>query len=164
MTDYLVEIQDEYGGVNFPTQRVRDAIHNLLKEHQVQPGTGLTIVLTGDERVQRLNAQYRGVDSPTDVLSFPAESPPAEFEGEPPYLGDLIIAFPYTARHAEEAGHSLDDEFVLLAIHGTLHLLGYDHDNAESQEAMWAKQEKALAAAGVAIEVPRFTFGDERGS
>ncbi len=164
MSTYSVEIQDEYGTAKFPAQRLADAVHYVLAKHNVDSGTALTIVFADDDYVRKLNQQYRAVDAPTDVLSFPADPLPEEVEDEPPYLGDLIIAYPYTAHQAEEAGHSLDDELVLLVIHGTLHLLGYDHHNAGAEAAMWSQQAEALAAAGVAIEVPRFTFGDERGS
>jgi len=157
---YVVDIQDEYGVADFPTARVIDAIHNVLVRHEVEEGTAVTVVITDDEHVRSLNAEFRGVDAPTDILSFPADPLPEEIEGEAPYLGDLIIGYPYTLHEAAEAGHDIADELVLLVIHGTLHLLGYDHDDEEHQDVMWAEQAKALAAAGVAIEVPRFTFGD----
>ncbi len=160
MSVYVVDIQDEYGVADFPTGRVIDAIHNVLVRHEVEEGTAVTAVITDDEHVRSLNAEFRGVDTPTDILSFPADPLPEEIEGEAPYLGDLIIAYPYTLHEAAEAGHDIADELVLLVIHGTLHLLGYDHDNEEHQDAMWAEQAEALAAAGVAVEVPRFTFGD----
>lgn len=157
MTDYDVHIQDDYGAAHFPTAHVRDAICWVLTRHQIEPGTGLTLVNSSDEHVQALNKQYRGINAPTDVLSFPAAPLPEEM-AEAPYLGDLIVAYPYTKRHAEEAGHNPDDEFVLLAIHGTLHLLGYDHDTPENQTAMWTEQGEALGAFGINIEVPLFTF------
>src|SRR5579859_6689205 len=159
-TDSSIEIQDEYGVTNFPVQRVMAAIRYVLSRHEAASGSELTVVVTSNEQVRQMNAQYRGVDAVTDILSFPADPQPAEIEGEAPYLGDLIIAYPYTAHQAQEAGHSLDDELVLLVIHGTLHLLGFDHDNEANQDEMWAEQAAALAAAKVAIEVPRFTFGD----
>jgi len=165
---FSIEIQDNYGvedrvedgGKPFPAQRVIEAIRHVLARHDVDPASAVTVVVTNDEEVRRLNAQFRGVDAPTDILSFPADALPDEIEGEPPYLGDLIIAYPYTAHLAQEAGHTLDDDLVLLVIHGTLHLLGYDHDNAANQDEMWAEQAEALAAAGIAFDVPRFTFGD----
>ncbi len=160
MSVYVVDIQDEYGVADFPTGRVIDAIHNVLVRHEVEEGTAVTVVITDDEHVRSLNAEFRGVDAPTDILSFPADPLPEEIEGEAPYLGDLIIAYPYTLHEAAEAGHDIADELVLLVIHGTLHLLGYDHDNEEHQDGMWVEQAEALAAAGVAVEVPRFTFGD----
>jgi probable rRNA maturation factor len=157
---YVVDIQDEYGADDFPTARVIDAIRHVLTRHNVEEGTAVTVVVTDDEHVQSLNEEFRGVDAPTDILSFPADPLPEEIEAEEPYLGDLLIAYPYTLHEAQESGHDIADELVLLVIHGTLHLLGYDHDNEEHQDAMWAEQAEALAATGVTIEVPRFTFGD----
>ncbi len=164
MTEYTVEIQNEYGVPDFPGQRVVEAIQYVLSHENAPDGATLTVVLTDDEQVRSLNAKYRDMDAPTDVLSFPAEALPEEIDEEPPYLGDLLIACPYTSHQADEAGHALSDEFVLLVIHGTLHLLGYDHDNADHEAAMWSRQMAALKAAGVNFEVPRFTFGDEAGA
>jgi probable rRNA maturation factor len=161
MTKFAVEFQDRYGVEDFPVQRVSDAVCHVLARHEVEEGSAVTVVIANDDEVRRLNAQFRGVDAPTDILSFPAEALPDEIEGEVPYLGDLIIAYPYASRQAQEAGHALDDDLVLLAIHGTLHLLGYDHDNATNQEAMWAEQAEALVAAGIDVDVPRFAFGDD---
>jgi probable rRNA maturation factor len=165
MSAYTIEIRDEYGVEGLPAERIERAVAWVLSRHGVQPGMALTLVITGDEAVRQLNAQYRGVDAPTDILSFPAEPLPEslrqEMGEEALYLGDLVVAYPYTLGHAEEAGHAMSDELALLAIHGTLHLLGFDHENAAHQEAMWAAQAEALAAMGVLIDVPLFTFRDE---
>lgn len=165
---YPIDVLDEFGAA-LPSERITDAIRWVLNQHAAPPGTGVTLVVTNDEQVRALNAQYRGVDAATDVLSFPAEPLPDELRqamveaggDETQYLGDLIVAYPYTAQHAQSAGHALDDELVLLAVHGTLHLLGFDHDNAAHQAAMWQAQAEALAALGVALRVPDFTFEDE---
>ena len=161
MSDYVVELQNEVRARDFPAERVTEAITYILSRHDVAPGTTLTLVITNDQQVRELNAQFRDVDAVTDILSFPADPLPGEIQGEAPYLGDLIVAYPYTAHQAEESGHRLDDELVLLAIHGTLHLLGYDHDDEANQDAMWSAQAEALAASGVEIDVPRFTFGHD---
>ncbi len=118
----------------------------------------LTVVLTTDEYVRSLNAHYRGVDAPTDVLSFAAhdelagapmlavaEEAAAEMAG---YLGDLIIAYPYAAHQAEQFRNSVTAELQLLAVHGTLHLLGYDHDDDAAEQEMWSLQEEVLAEFG----------------
>lgn len=165
---YSIEILNEFGAV-LPAERLVAAMAWVLERHAAPPGTGVTLVVADDERVRALNAQYRAVDSATDVLSFPAEPLPDELrqamveagDEDALYLGDLVMAYPYTAQHAQAAGHGLDDELVLLAVHGTLHLLGFDHDNAAHQTAMWAAQAEALAALGVALRVPQFTFDDE---
>ena len=90
-----------------------------------------------------LNEQYRDTDGPTDVLSFPAQDPTPGFVTAPEmasYLGDIIIALPYTRRQAAALGRPLGDELRLLAVHGALHLLGYDHAEPEEEAAMWARQ------------------------
>lgn len=164
---FEIIIQYDVPAPGFPDQRVREAISDVLSQHIVEDGTTLAFVLMDNEQVRAFNSQYRGVDAPTDILSFPADPLPDEVieamaeEGEGPYLGDLFVAYPYTVHQAEEAGHPLDDELILLAIHGALHLLGYDHDNSEDQAKMWAAQSEALKRAGIAIEVPLFTFGDD---
>lgn len=112
-----------------------------------RPNGELTLVVTSDEEVAALNRQYRGVDGPTDVLSFPAQEPTPGFVSAPEmadYLGDIIIALPYTRRQAAELGRSLRDELRLLAVHGALHLLGYDHAEPETEAVMWARQEAIL--------------------
>jgi probable rRNA maturation factor len=80
----------------------------------------VTVAVVPDRRVHGLNRQFRGVDAPTDVLSFPA--------GEPGTLGDVVIARGVAGRQARGAGHALDTELRILALHGLLHLLGYDHE------------------------------------
>lgn len=117
----------------------------------------LTIVVTSDEAVQQLNRDYRGMDAPTDVLSFAAQegdgSPdltlPPELAAElDRYLGDIIIAYPYTMRQAAHYGTTPAAELRLMVVHGVLHLLGADHDNAEAEAAMWARQDAVLAEFG----------------
>jgi probable rRNA maturation factor len=140
-----------------PVERLEAAIRWLLEHEGAAPDASLSLVLSDDETVHGLNRQYRGVDAPTDVLSFPVEHD-APFEDDTD-LGDLIIAVPYLARQAKAQGHTFADELLLAAIHGTLHLLGYDHDTRENEDAMWTIQAQALAAAGVQIDVPRFFEG-----
>ena len=86
---------------------------------------GVTVAVVHDRRIRALNRRYRGTDSATDVLSFPAD--------EPGQLGDIVVALGVARRQAKSARHSLSSEFRVLALHGLLHLLGYDHerDNGE---------------------------------
>ena len=85
----------------------------------------VTVAIVPNARVRELNRRYRGKDVPTDVLSFPADEP-----GE---LGDVVIALGVARRQAVQAGHSLTREFRVLALHGLLHLLGYDHERDAGQ-------------------------------
>jgi probable rRNA maturation factor len=97
----------------------------------------LTIALVSDARIRALNRRFRGKDRATDVLSFPAD--------ESGVLGDVVIAAGVAARQAVEAGHSLQAEFRVLALHGLLHLLGYDH---EHDDGRMARLERRLRVKG----------------
>jgi probable rRNA maturation factor len=110
----------------------------------------VTLVITDDEAVAELNREYRDVDGPTDVLSFAAQEPTPGFVSAPEaaaYLGDIIIALPFTRQQAAGLGRPLADELRLLAVHGTLHLLGYDHAEPNEEAAMWARQDEILGRA-----------------
>jgi probable rRNA maturation factor len=99
----------------------------------------LTVAVVPDVRVRELNQRYRRKDSATDVLSFPADEP-----GE---LGDVVIALGVARRQAEKAGHSLATEFRVLALHGLLHLLGYDHERDTGE--MRRLEQRLLKAGGL---------------
>lgn len=110
----------------------------------------VSLVITDVETVRELNRAYRGVDAPTDVLSFPLlEGEPTAGPAARPYLGDVIIAFPVAQEQAKRYGHSTQEELRLLAVHGTLHLLGYDHATPEEEREMWRRQEAVLGKAYV---------------
>jgi probable rRNA maturation factor len=97
----------------------------------------VTVAIVSDARVRALNRQYRRKDEATDVLSFPS--------GEHGYLGDVVIAAGVAARQAREAGHALATELRVLALHGLLHLLGYDH---ERDDGRMARLERRLRRRG----------------
>ncbi len=114
----------------------------------------VTIVLTGDEHVMALNQRFRGINAPTDILSFPADPiPMPEGADEPRYLGDLVIALPYALAQAERLGHDSSESMALLVIHGMLHLLGCDHDTPERKAEMWTAQTTLLSALGIDPEI-----------
>jgi probable rRNA maturation factor len=140
-------------GFAVEVERLQSAAASVLEQQDAAPDSSLTIVITYDAAVAALNRQYRGVDAPTDVLSFPADEPPVELEDEPPYLGDLIVAYPYSVAQAQREGHDVMQSLMLLVAHGTLHLLGYDHDTAANRAEMWAAQDKALTALGVDLSI-----------
>lgn len=143
-----IQNQDSYA---LNESRLQAAAATVLTQQYAEPEASLSIVVADNEFVANLNRQYRGIDAPTDVLSFPADEPPVEEADEPPYLGDIIIAYPYATAQAEREGHVLDDSLALLAVHGTLHLLGYDHDTPENRARMWAAQETALTALNIPL-------------
>ncbi len=127
-------------------------------EHEETAGVSLSVTVTDDETVQALNARYLGINAPTDVLSFGADSdddgsaeditfvlPDEIAEAEGVYLGDILIALPYCERQAQRYGNSLASELRLMTVHGTLHLLGHDHDTQESESVMWEAQMAILS-------------------
>jgi probable rRNA maturation factor len=113
------------------------------------PSAELTVVIADDETLQELNRTFRGVDAPTDVLSFGGEAP--DFVAAPDaadYLGDVVISYPRA--RAQATGHNVEAELALLVIHGVLHLLGHDHLEPDEKEAMWKRQATALEKLGLA--------------
>jgi probable rRNA maturation factor len=114
--------------------------------HQSAEGD-LTIVLTDDEQLHRLNRDFLGIDAPTDVLSFPASETDPETGAA--YLGDILLSVPRADAQAQSAGHSLADEARLLVVHGVLHLLGHDHAEPEEKEKMWKAQGEILDELGL---------------
>jgi probable rRNA maturation factor len=93
----------------------------------------VTVVLVGDTAMRRLNREWRDKDYATDVLSFPADDDAPRVRGQQRHLGDIVIATGVAARQAREAGHAYGTELRVLALHGLLHLLGYDHETDEGQ-------------------------------
>lgn len=113
----------------------------------------LSIVLTSDEQVRALNAEWRGKDRPTNVLSFPQAEPDeldAAADGPELMLGDIVLALGTCAREAQEKAIPLADHAAHLVVHGTLHLLGYDHGEDAAAEDMEAREVRALARLGLA--------------
>lgn len=106
----------------------------------------LSVVLTDDAAIRAINAQWRHKDEPTNVLSFPA--PPA-MPGAPRLLGDIVIAHETTAREAKTEGKPFADHLGHLAVHGFLHLLGYDHESDADAEVMERLEREILAKLGV---------------
>jgi probable rRNA maturation factor len=114
----------------------------------------LGVVITDEATVRKLNRRYLGVDEPTDVLSFglgeEGDVPFALPPGEVPSLGEVIISYPTAVRQAEEEGHSVEAEVAHLLVHGILHLLGYDHVEAEDERVMRRREQEILADLGAA--------------
>ena len=109
------------------------------------------VLLTSEQEIRRLNREYRNIDRVTDVLSFPA------WEGEqiaaPPdgYLGDIAICMARAAEQAQTYGHSLERETAFLAVHGTLHLLGFDHMNESEERIMRGQQKEIMEEMGLTV-------------
>ncbi|MEM6928572.1 MAG: rRNA maturation RNase YbeY [Myxococcota bacterium] len=104
----------------------------------------LSVLLTSDAHIAELNASWRGVEGPTDVLSFPQESLP----GGPRLLGDVVVGMETASRQASEQGHDLATELRVLLVHGVLHLLGHDHQTSDERAAMTKAEREVLAWVG----------------
>ncbi len=126
-------------------------VEKTLLAENMPPDVEISLVLTGQERIQELNRQYRGHDRPTDVLSFSlseqSEGEPETFINPPDrmlHLGEVLISYPQAVIQAEEHGHSVRKEMAILVIHGVLHILGYDHEKREKEPAMLAREKEIL--------------------
>jgi probable rRNA maturation factor len=111
----------------------------------------LAVMLTDDAGIRTLNKNWRGQDKPTNVLSFPALQPPAgrEFDDAPRMLGDIAIAYETTRREADDEQKPFDHHLSHLAIHGFLHLVGYDHEKDNDAEAMENLEREILSLLGI---------------
>jgi len=140
-----IEISTGFDARIPPAVLERAALETLRQ--QSISDSDLTLVLSNDDAIRVLNQSFLGNDTPTDVLSFPsAETDP---ETGRRYLGDVIISLPRASEQADRAGHPAEAEVQLLAIHGVLHLLGYDHAEAEEKTRMWAAQTQILESIGL---------------
>lgn len=113
----------------------------------------VSLTLVDDTRIHELNRDYRGVDRPTDVLSFAlqeeTEDEPDIVDYEDDLLGDIVISVERARTQAVEYGHSFERELVYLAVHGTLHLLGYDHENEKDKTIMRQQEETVMSRIGL---------------
>ena len=140
---------------------LRECVSHALEAEKVDMPCLINIYTTNDRDIHEVNLEYRGIDRPTDVLSFPMLEmlPGEEYEPEPGdidpesglvMLGEMMISLERAAAQAEEYGHSYERELGFLAVHSTLHLLGYDHENGgEEERVMFARQEEILSDIGL---------------
>jgi probable rRNA maturation factor len=140
-------ISDQFENEIDPTS-IEQAILTALSMEQASD-SDLSVSIENDQQLFELNSEYRGIEAPTDVLSFEAGEPDPDTGRI--YLGDIVISFERAAVQAKAAQHPVQNEVILLAIHGTLHLLGYDHADAEQKNKMWDRQKEILDQAGVVI-------------
>ena len=139
----MIEIQfDPQDSIDLRPERIRAAIAAVLTILK-KPDYEITLGLIDDKEMRQLNKTFRGEDKTTDVLSFNQDLQDPE-TGQF-YLGDILISPPQATRQAAEHNHPLEDEVAFLAIHGTLHLLGYDHYTPEEKASMWPLQDQIFA-------------------
>lgn len=136
---------------------IRRAVAAALAAEGRATGHEVDVRLTDDAGIHALNRALRGIDAPTDVLSFPLEGPAGSGAHvafvRPPgarvHLGDIVLSWPRAVAQAAEYGHSVEREAAYLAVHGLLHLLGYDHERPADAAVMRAREEAILAPLGL---------------
>lgn len=144
----IVDRQVAIEAGDLPTQADLEAwVDAVLSRRVDEPRHELTIRFVDVEESRRLNRDYRGRDRPTNVLSFPFERPPGV---DLPLLGDLVICHPVVVREAREQDKSQRAHYAHMVVHGTLHLLGHDHQEDAEAEAMEALEREILASLGIA--------------
>ena len=146
----MITLESKY---DFPAALIERAVNAALTHQKKSLDVNLSVVLTDNRRLHKLNRDYLGVDAPTDVLSFPASESDPETGAR--YIGDIIISVPYAAKGAKQAGNSLEAELQLLVVHGVLHLLGHDHAKPKEKSKMWKAQAQILTQLGLGDVVIR---------
>jgi probable rRNA maturation factor len=151
-----IEYNDETGELSEnQIQQILELLTLAAEMENITEESELSLTFVTNEKIHQINKEYRGVDRPTDVISFALEeSVEEEIEiigapSMPRILGDIIISIPKAKEQAMEYGHSFMRELGFLTVHGFLHLLGYDHGTKEEEKEMFTKQEKILTQFGL---------------
>ena len=127
-------------GRRAPRSVITKGLNEVFNQHRAREGE-VSVLLTEDSEMQQLNRDFRSVDESTDVLTFPSENPML--------LGDIAISVPYAERQAQVRKVSLSQEIGFLAIHGGLHLLGFDDESEDDKRVMIEHMNRAAVAAGL---------------
>lgn len=131
-------------------ERAEKTIEEVLSVENFTENAEVSLSIVDMETIHRLNKEYRDVDRPTDVLSFPMDEEGYDMEGNPIFLlGDIVICLDVAETQAKDFGHSLEREMMYLICHSTLHLLGYDHIEDEDKKEMRAKEKEVMKNLGV---------------
>ncbi len=146
--DETTEVQESH------MELVEKLLQHAAQVENIEQGSEVSISFVTNEAIHEINREYRDKDQPTDVISFALEElgegeVPIVGEDMPRILGDIIISIDRTKEQAEQYGHSFERELGFLAVHGFLHLLGYDHMNEEDEKVMFGKQDVILSTFGL---------------
>ncbi|MGE7023468.1 rRNA maturation RNase YbeY [Solibacillus cecembensis] len=150
-----IDFLDETNGVKeADIELVEKLLQHAAKIEGIEEGSEVSVTFVTNEAIHEINREYRDKDQPTDVISFAMEELGEDEvqiigEGMPRVLGDIIISTDRTREQAEEYGHSFERELGFLAVHGFLHLLGYDHMTPEDEKIMFGKQDEVLETYGL---------------
>lgn len=150
-----IEIQvDPRWASQVNTERLENAIRTTFQIEGILTEPGVSLVIVGDEEMTRLHEHYRNEPDTTDVLTFPYEDDGMDEEMSG-YLGDIVLCYPQASRQGADEGHSAQEELDLLAVHGTLHLLGYDDEDPVAKVRMWQQQRVVMERLGMSGVAPR---------
>ena len=132
------------------TEKAQKTISEVLRVEKIEENAEVSLSIVDKDEIHILNRDYRDVDRPTDVLSFPLDEEGFDQDGNPILLlGDIVICLDVAKEQAEDFGHSLEREMMYLICHSTLHLLGYDHIEEDDKIEMRAKEKEVMKNLGV---------------
>lgn len=151
MIDLHIDYLDETNSVQQEElDMIEKLFHSIVKMENLSGEMEVSVTFVDNEKIRELNRQYRNIDKPTDVLSFPLEDETFESdEPMPRFFGDIVISIPKAKQQALDYNHSFQRELAFLAVHGFLHLLGYDHQTEEEEKIMFQKQKEILEKHGI---------------
>jgi len=143
-----IDIKPPYRG-RLTQKWLLEVIETALLTQKIDRPVELSLIITGDDEVHRLNRDYRGIDKTTDVISFALSENVADTKFVTPpdkisRLGEVIISYPQAVRQAKENKQTIKAELAWLVVHGLLHLLGYDHQDDKSEAIMRKREDKIL--------------------
>ena len=141
----MIEIENRSGQLA-PEAEVFALMQNSIKELGLHPECELTVAFIDDKEMEELHIKWMDLPGSTDVMSFPMDELRPN-DPEPGILGDIVISPVFARAQAEKAGHSFEHEIKILAAHGLLHLLGYDHQELDEEKIMFALQEDLVSKA-----------------
>lgn len=127
---------------------LNNVIEYALKHENVENAI-MNVIIIDNEKIHKINKEYRGIDRPTDVISFALEDDKTFINTDFRVLGDIYISIDKVFEQADAYGHSFRRELSFLTVHGILHLLGYDHMEKSDEEIMFGKQEDILNELGI---------------
>lgn len=129
-------------------EELKEFLHKVAKDENLD-NIIYNVIIVDNEQIHQLNKEYRNIDRPTDVISFALEDDDSFNRTDIRVLGDIYISIDKVRTQKDEYGHSFKRELYFLAIHGFLHLLGYDHMEKDEEEIMFKKQEEVLSKYGI---------------
>ena len=129
-------------GALVPDKEITSLLNYGIEYMELNPECEISLSFGDVQEMEELHIKWMQEDGPTDVLSFPMDMP--ESKGDVVTLGDIVISPAVAAKQAASAGHSVEDEMYILATHGLLHILGYDHADPDEEKVMFSLQEKIV--------------------